>query len=218
MILGMLSEAFEASVTAGGAILLGGEVGLGSTMEMMMGSSVGDAAAGVGVVPLVSLFGASGDAESFEGDATADGVVVLAVVVDGTSCDVEDFGAEATADVVVVLSVVVDGTIGDAVGCTGDIAAAVVVVLCVVVVEALGDALVCEGEAAGDSMGLLVCCVVTDTGGLCTVVVCVPVDVDGVVDPLGAPGLGLGFDGFGWGEATGVGLTGGDDCEPCPNC
>lgn len=182
-----------------------------------MGPSVGDAAAGVGVVPLVSVFGASGDAESLEGDATADGVVVLAVVVDSATCDVGDFGAEATADVVVVLSVVVDGTIGDPVGWTSDFAAGVVVVLSVVV-EALGDTLVCEGEAAGDSMGLLVCSVVTDTVGLCTVVVCVPVDVDGVVDPWGAPGLGLGFDGFGWGEATGVGLTGGDDCEPCPNC
>jgi len=54
-------------------------------MEIMMGSSVGDAAAGVGVVPLVSVVGASGDAGGFEGDATAEVVVVLAVVVEGAS-------------------------------------------------------------------------------------------------------------------------------------
>jgi len=242
---GMLPEGFEGSVTACGAILLGGAVGLGSTMEIMIGSSVFDATAGVGVVPLVSVVGVSGDAEGFEGDATADVVVVLAVVVDGTSCDLEGFEGDATADVVVVVSVVVDGTIGDAVGrkgdtaaavvvvlsvvvvdgtigdtvgCEGDTAAAVVVVLSVVVVEALGDALGCGGEAAGDPEGLFDCCVVTNTVGLCTVVVWVPVDFDCVVGPLGAPGVGLRFDGFGWGEATGVGLTGGDDCEPCPSC
>lgn len=98
---------------------------------------------------------------------------------------------------VVVVSVVVDGASGDTVGCKSDTAAAVVVVLSVVVVMALGDALGCEGEAAGGSVGLFVCCVGPDTVGLCTVVVWVPVDVDGVVGPLGATGFGLGFDGFG---------------------
>ncbi len=72
-----------------------------------------------------------------------------------------------------------------------------VVVLPVVVVEVVGDALGCEGEGVGGSVGLFVCGVVPETVGLCIVVGWVPVDVDGVVGPLGAAGFGLGFDGFG---------------------
>ena len=178
------------------AILLAGEDGIEEGIEMTIGSSVGDAAAGGAIVePWVVGVGLSGETADVDGDAAAGVVVVVLVVVELVS--------------------------GGFLGFEGDAATvAVVVVPLVVVVGVLNGALGCDGEADGDC--LLVAIVVPDRVGLCTVAAGLSVDCDCVVGVLlglpGVPALGLVANGFGCGTTAGLGLIDGDGLEPCPSC
>ena len=178
------------------AILLAGEDGVEEGIEMTIGSSVGDAAAGGAVVePSVVGVGLSGETADLDGDAAAGMAVVVLVVVESVS--------------------------GGLLGFEGDAATvAVVVVPLVVVVGVFKDALGCDGEADGDC--LLVVVVVSDRVGPCTVAAVVSVDCDCVVGVLlglpGVPALGLVADGLGCGTTAGLGLIDGDGFDPCPSC
>ena len=178
------------------AILLAGVGGIEEGIEMTIGSSVGDAAAGGAVAePSVVGVGLTGETADLDGDATAGVAVVVSVVVESVS--------------------------GGLLGFEGDAATvAVVVVPLVAVVGVFKGALGCDGEADGDC--LLVEIVVPDRVGLCTVAAVLSVDCDCVVEVLlglpGVPALGLVADGFGCGTTAGLGLIDGDGLETCSSC
>lgn len=134
-------------------------------MLIIIGSSLGEAAAGAVEVSLVAVVGSPCEAVGLKDDGTAVVVIALPVVEVELFADLVGLeGLAATVVVVVSLAVAVEPSVGEF-GFEGFAATDVVVVSLAVVVEILDGTFGWEIKVDGDPEGLLADCVVADVLG-----------------------------------------------------